>query len=71
MNYTTARTASARHGGKGKAAKAPLGGEIAVRIPTAVPPLWKWAEDNLPQQTVQIQDYWHVCEHLSHLAQDL
>jgi hypothetical protein len=33
--------------------------------------LWKWADDNLPPETVQIQDYWHVCEHLSHLAQEL
>jgi len=44
--------------------------EVAF-VADGAPPLWKWAEDNLPQQTVQIQDYWHVCEHLSHLAQDL
>lgn len=34
-------------------------------------PLWKWAEQNLPSGTVFIQDFWHVCEHLSHLATDL
>ena len=33
--------------------------------------LWKWAEGNLPEGTVFIQDFWHVCEHLSHLAQNL
>lgn len=33
--------------------------------------LWKWAEENLPQGTVFIQDFWHVCERLSHLAQAL
>lgn len=31
--------------------------------------LWKWAEENLPEGTVFIQDFWHVCEHLSELAQ--
>jgi hypothetical protein len=34
-------------------------------------PLWNWAEQHLPPQTVLIQDFWHVCEHLSQLAQDL
>ena len=33
--------------------------------------LWKWAEENLPPGTVLIQDFWHVCEHLSDLAQTL
>lgn len=33
--------------------------------------LWRWAEDSLPRGTVLIQDFWHVCEHLSRLAQDL
>jgi len=31
--------------------------------------LWKWAEENLPPDTVFIQDFWHVCEHLAGLAQ--
>jgi hypothetical protein len=31
--------------------------------------LWKWAQENLPADTVFIQDFWHVCEHLAHLAQ--
>jgi len=34
-------------------------------------PLWNWAEENLPKETVFIQDYWHVCEHLSELAKEL
>jgi hypothetical protein len=33
--------------------------------------LWRWAEDTLPRGTVLIQDFWHVCERLSQLAQDL
>lgn len=33
--------------------------------------LWKWAEENLPKGTVFIQDFWHVCERLSKLAQSL
>jgi hypothetical protein len=33
--------------------------------------LWKWAEENLPEGTVFIQDFWHVCERLSALAQAL
>jgi hypothetical protein len=33
--------------------------------------LWKWAEENLPPGSVFIQDFWHVCEHLSQLAQAL
>jgi hypothetical protein len=33
--------------------------------------LWRWAEDNLPKGTVLIQDFWHVFERLSQLAQDL
>ena len=33
--------------------------------------LWKWAEENLPPDTVFIQDFWHVCEHLSQLSQTL
>ena len=33
--------------------------------------LWKWAEENLPPGTVFIQDFWHVCDHLSALAQAL
>jgi hypothetical protein len=33
--------------------------------------LWKWAEENLPGETVFIQDFWHVCEHLADLARDL
>ena len=33
--------------------------------------LWKWAEEHLPPDTVLIQDFWHVCEHLSQLAQTL
>ncbi len=31
--------------------------------------LWKWAEENLPEGSIFIQDFWHVCEHLSKLAQ--
>ncbi len=31
--------------------------------------LWKWAEENLPDGTVFIQDFWHVCERLAGLAQ--
>lgn len=33
--------------------------------------LWKWAEENLPRDTVFIQDFWHVCEHLAGLAKEL
>ena len=33
--------------------------------------LWKWAEENLPPGTLFIQDFWHVCERLSQLAQVL
>jgi len=33
--------------------------------------LWKWAEDALPKDVVFIQDFWHVCEHLADLAQEL
>lgn len=33
--------------------------------------LWKWAEENLPEGTVFIQDYWHVVEHLSDLSKDI
>jgi len=33
--------------------------------------LWNWAQDALPKDTVFIQDFWHVCEHLSALAGDL
>lgn len=31
--------------------------------------LWKWAEENLPEGTLFIQDFWHVCERLADLAQ--
>ena len=34
-------------------------------------PLWHWAQENLPRDTVLIQDFWHVCEHLAGLAHDL
>jgi len=33
--------------------------------------LWKLAEDKLPSGSVLIQDFWHVCEHLSQLAKEL
>lgn len=33
--------------------------------------LWKWAEENLPQGTLFIQDFWHVCQRLAELAQAL
>jgi hypothetical protein len=33
--------------------------------------LWNWAEGNLPADTVFIQDFWHVCQHLADLAQQL
>ena len=33
--------------------------------------LWKWAEEHLPRGSVLIQDFWHVCEHLSQLAKTL
>ena len=33
--------------------------------------LWKWAEENLPSDTVFIQDFWHVCERLADLAKTL
>ena len=33
--------------------------------------LWKWAEENLPKDTVLIQDFWHVCQHLAELARQL
>jgi len=33
--------------------------------------LWKWARENLPGDTVLIQDFWHVCQHLAELLQDL
>lgn len=40
-------------------------------IADGAPPLWRWAEQNLPAGTVLIQDLWHVLEHLSDLAKDL
>jgi len=40
-------------------------------IADGAPPLWRWAEQNLPAGTVLIQDLWHVLEHLSGLAKDL
>jgi hypothetical protein len=40
-------------------------------VADGAPPLWRWAEHNLPRGTVLIQDLWHVLEHLSLLAQDL
>lgn len=33
--------------------------------------LWRWAEANLPKGACLIQDFWHVCEHLAALAQEL
>jgi hypothetical protein len=33
--------------------------------------LWKWAEENLPSDTVLIQDFWHVAEHLAALCRDV
>lgn len=33
--------------------------------------LWDWAADALPKDAVLIQDFWHVCEHLSDLAKEL
>lgn len=33
--------------------------------------LWKWARETLGPQATLIQDFWHVCEHLSLLAQEL
>jgi len=33
--------------------------------------LWRWAKESLGVRAVLIQDFWHVCEHLSALAQDL
>ena len=33
--------------------------------------LWKWAEENLPSDTVLIQDFWHVAEHLAELCRDV
>ena len=35
------------------------------------PCLWKWAEENLPEGTLFIQDFWHVCERLAKLAKAL
>lgn len=32
---------------------------------------WKWAQAHMPKDTVLIQDFWHVCEHLAALAQEL
>jgi hypothetical protein len=33
--------------------------------------LWKWAGENLPADTVLIQDFWHVMEHLAGLVGEL
>ena len=33
--------------------------------------LWRWAQESLGRRAVLIQDFWHVCEHLSALAQEL
>lgn len=33
--------------------------------------LWDWAYEALPEDAVLIQDFWHVCEHLSDLAKTL
>jgi hypothetical protein len=41
--------------------------EVAFLADGALP-LWKWAKENLPEGTVLIQDFWHVCEHLAGLG---
>ncbi|MBM3333729.1 ISKra4 family transposase [Candidatus Sumerlaeota bacterium] len=33
--------------------------------------LWNYAKDRLPRGTVLIQDYWHVCQRLCQLAEEL
>lgn len=33
--------------------------------------LWRWAQEHLPRNARLIQDFWHVCEHLAALAQEL
>lgn len=44
--------------------------EVAF-VADGAPCLWKWAEENLPEGKVLIQDYWHVAEHLAHLCKDV
>lgn len=34
-------------------------------------PLWNWAEENLPQGAVMIQDFWHVAEHLASVCREV
>jgi len=46
-----------------------LRGAQAAFVGDGAPCLWKWAEENLPEGTLFIQDFWHVCERLAKLAQ--
>jgi len=47
------------------------GAQSVAFIADGAPCLWKWAEENLPPDTVLIQDFWHVMEHLAGLVADL
>lgn len=42
--------------------------EAVAFIGDGAPCLWRLAEERLPPGTLFIQDYWHVCEHLSQAA---
>ena len=42
--------------------------ETVAFVGDGAPCLWAMAREVLPQNTVLIQDYWHVCEHLSDAA---
>jgi hypothetical protein len=35
------------------------------------PCIWGWAEQSLPEQSVHIQDFWHVAEHLVELCREV
>ena len=47
------------------------GAQSVAFIADGAPCLWKWAGENLPPDTVLIQDFWHVLEHLARLIGDL
>lgn len=51
--------------------RAGLRGAQAAFVADGARSLWKWGEENLPADTVFIQDFWHVCEHLADLAREI
>jgi len=44
------------------------GAQAVAFVGDGAPCLWAMARETLPRNTILIQDYWHVCEHLSQAA---